>query len=259
LTVTPAAPTLALSVTSGRPGSDVTAVGTGWSPLNGPVSIFPDASEVSTPGAVLADVVPDAEGSFTAPMQAPGTPQDYDFVACQRCGAEPAAIQTASFTVVTSSLPPPTRVTVPNLVGLDTSRAEQLVNALDLTLVVTWQGEGEDRGVVGSQAPRAGRRVPRGTQVGVTADRTPVVAPVARPWLPAAIAAAALIALAIIATAATRRLRRRRWVRRHIRMDPHPDPAPDIAGQWVGPAPDRAVRLVFHEDHGVQSLEEVGS
>ncbi len=259
LIVAPAAPTLALSAMSGTAGSGINAVGTGWNPANGPVSIFPDASDVSSPGAALFTGVPDATGTFTASMQAPDTPQDYVFVACQRCGAEPAATQTASFTVV-SSQAPPARVTVPDLVGLDTRRAEQLVNALHLTLVIRWQGEGEERGIVGSQSPLPGRRVPQGRRVRVTADRTPVVAPVARPWLPAAIAAAALIVLvAAIATAATRRPRRRRWVRRHIRTDPHPDPAPDIAGRWIGPAPDRAVRLVPHEDHGVQSLEEVGS
>jgi hypothetical protein len=261
-TIEPAAePMFSPSVASGTAQSDVTAVGTGWNPLDGPVSIFPDASDVFTPEAALvADVMPDDQGSFTTHLLAPDTPQDYDFVACQRCGSEPAASDTAPFTVVASPQTPPARVTVPNLVGLDTSRAEQLVDVLQLTLVITWQGEGEERGLVASQTPLPGRRVPQGKQVSVTADRTPVVTPAGRQWLPVTIVAAALIALAaVVATIVARRLGRRRWVRRHIRTAPHPDPAPVIVARRVGDAPDRSVRLVSHQDHGIQSLEEVRS
>jgi hypothetical protein len=255
----PAEPRLSLSATSGTAQSDVTAVGTGWNPLDDAVSIFPDASDFSPEAALVTGVIPDDQGSFTTHLLAPVTAQDYEFVACQRCGAEPAAIDTAPFTVVAATQSPPS-VTVPNLVGLDTQRAEQLVTALGLSLAITWQGEGEDRGLVASQTPLAGRRVPPGKQVRVTADRTLVAAAAGTPWLPVTIAAAALIALvAAIATIVARRLSRRRLIRPSIRTVVHPDPAPDIAGRRVGAAPDRTVRLVPHKDHGVQSLEEVRS
>jgi len=259
-TVEQSVPTLTLSAMIGKAGSRITAVGTGWDPANGPVSVFPDASDISTPGAALADPqTPGPAGTFIAHFLAPSAPQDYLLYACQRCGAEPAAEKTASLTVVASH-PPASQVVVPDLVGLDTRRAQQLVHALNLTLAVTWRGAGAEVGVVASQNPRPGTRVPRGTRVRVTAKRTPAVARVGQRWPPAAPAAAVLIALAAVAAAvAAARLRPRRWVRRHVRTDPHPDLVPEITEHRIGDTPDLAVRIVPHADRGVQTLEEVRS
>ena len=256
--VEPSAPTLTLSATSGTPAAKINAVGTGWDPANGTVSIFPSRSDATTPGSALATRDPDVAGSFTVAMVAPADPLVYDLYACQRCGSEPAAEQTASFTVVAS--PPPTRVAVPRLVGLDTRRAQELIDVLHLTLAVTWRGSGSDVGIVASQFPRAGRHVPPGTTVRVTATRTAAVAPVGRRWPPAATAGAVLIALAAIAAAvAALRLRPRRWVRRHIRTEPRPDVVPEITRRRVGDTPDLSVRIEPHEDRGTQTYEEVGS
>ena len=260
--VAPAQPTLSLSPTRGMARSTISAVGTAWNPLDGPVSIFSDASAIAEPAsALVTGVVPDAQGSFTASLPAPDAPNDYLFVACQRCGPEPAASRTAAFTVVAArSQAGQGLVVVPDLVGLDTRRAEDLVHALHLRVRITWTGAGEQHGVVVSQSPPPRSRVPRGTRLLAAARRTPVVATVDRPSrMPAAAVAALTALIVLVAGIAVWQLRSKRWIRRHIRVEPHPDPFPEVASQRTGDAPDHAVRVVRHGDRGVQTLEEIGS
>ena len=252
--------TLSLSPSNGAPRSDVTAVGTGWNPLDGRVSIFPDQSDVSSPDAALVSATPDATGTFKVPVVAPDAPHPYVFFACQRCGAEPAESQTADFTVVVSTQRPPALVVVPDLVGLDATRAEQLTAALGLALAVTWQGRGDERGVIRSQVPHAGTRVPPGARLHATAERTPAPAPLSQRSRAAVGVATVLLIAALVATIVAWRLRRpQRWVQRRIRIEPHPDPVPAVAQNRIGDAPDHAVRVEPHRDPGVQTLEEVGS
>jgi hypothetical protein len=258
--VVPAQPTLSLSPPSGTARSTISAVGTGWNPLNGPVSVFPDASATSAPAsALVAGVVPDPQGAFTASMSAPGTPNDYLFIACQRCGPESAATQTAAFTVA-RNVAPPAGVVVPDLVGLDARRAEELVHALHLRLRITWTGPGEQHGVVVSQSPPPRSRVPRGTRLLATARRTLAVASTDQPSrMPPAAVAGLTALIVLVAGIALWQLRSKRWLQRHIRVEPHPETFPDIAPRRMSDAPDHAVRFVRHGDRGVQTLEEIGS
>jgi len=243
--------TFALTPPAGKPGSAVRATGTGWNPLDGGVTITPPGA--TSPGSPLL-VTPHADGSFSVPIQAPGTPHTYTYVACQDCDSESKVQREAHFTVASLLH----GVFVPNLVGLDTREAETRVHARGLTLAITWTGSGTERGSIVSQVPHAGRRVPPGTQIRVTAQRTPAAVTAGRRWPPAAVAAAVLAAL-LAATAAITvgRLRPRRWVRRHIRVEPHVDPTPELTEHRIGDSVDLAIRLVPHGDRGVQTLEEV--
>jgi hypothetical protein len=223
------------------------------------VSIFRDAADSFFPTSVLAARLPDAAGTFVAPLVVPtDVAGDHVFFACQQCD-DPSATATAPFTILppVTTAPPPRLRTVPNLVGMSVAQALAAIQRRHLALELRWIGSGENRGRVLTQRPIAGTRVPSGTSVFAIARRT-LVAAASSPWPRRAASGGILVILAAAAAGLWWRPRRQRaWVRRHVRTEPRGGPSSVTTEQGLDHEANHTVTLQVHRDRGTQTLEEV--
>lgn len=103
-----------LDVTPARaaPGASITITGRGWTPEDGPVTVFADAGERTDPDAALGRVDPAADGTLRLQVDVPDrSPGPLVLFACQRCSGGDAIGDefpqaTASFTVTAAAAPP---------------------------------------------------------------------------------------------------------------------------------------------------------
>jgi hypothetical protein len=75
-------------------------------------------------------------------------------------------------------------------------------------------------------------------------------------WLLAGAAALLLLVLAVAALVRARALRQRRWVRQHVRAEPHPSRVDVTVERDPNTAPTLTVRLQPHDDAGTQTVKE---
>lgn len=87
-------------------------------------------------------------------------------------GPAPVSTEDPSLSDVTTSEPADTTALVPNIVGLSVTDARRALGDAGLTLVVTDDDAGPGDTIVG-QAPQAGRRLPRGAEVGGSTSESP--------------------------------------------------------------------------------------
>jgi hypothetical protein len=77
-------------------------------------------------------------------------------------------------------------------------------------------------------------------------------------WLLVAVAALLLLVTAVPAIRGERGRRQRRWVRQHVRAEPHSSPIDVTVDRDPHSAPTFAIRLQPHNDIGTQTLKEGG-
>src|SRR5262249_20379142 len=101
----PMTPRVLVDPPGAQPGSTITATGTGWNPLNGPVTIFPSQEAVADPTAALVTKDPGPTGNITTSFVAPDTLGALVLFACQLC---PNADEFPSATTPLTLQPAPT-------------------------------------------------------------------------------------------------------------------------------------------------------
>jgi len=163
--VEPQGPLLLLEPTSGPPGTDVTAVATGYGRCppaglddvgDGQVAFYWDSDELG-----VADV---GDGSASRTFAVPESASHGDHEVATRCLGDDELNASTRFTV---EPPIETLVPVPNVIGMSVEEATDRLVAERLALGQV-SGLG---GIVDSQDPPAGQQVPVGSTVDVTVER----------------------------------------------------------------------------------------
>jgi beta-lactam-binding protein with PASTA domain len=153
---------------------------------------------------------------------------------------------------------PPTLISVPNVVGLDSTRAEQVVTAAGLALSATRVGSGTVFTAV-QQDPQPGTRVRPGSTVTVRFEARPP--PTRHRQFPVAAVGgvAGLMVIVVVIFLIYQQIRanrQRKWVREHISVRAAAIAAAEIALVDRDPASGHTMRLEPHPDPGTQTLQE---